>query len=46
MINYNHKNQSPAKIIGFFQYDTAGIPTPDLVDSGMTVDEIRKKKNN
>ena len=44
MINYNLNNQSPAKIIGFFQYDTAGIPTPDLVDSGMTFDEIRQGK--
>ena len=44
MINYNQNNQSPAKIIGFFQYETVGIPTPNLLDSGMTVEDIKNGK--
>ena len=33
--------QSPALLIGFFQYKTSGIPTPHLVDLQYSVEEIQ-----
>ena len=41
MVNYENMGQSPALILGFFQYKTPGIPTPSLIDDQHSVEEIK-----
>ena len=44
MVNYENMGQSPALILGFFQYKSTGIPTPHLIDSQYSLQEIQSQK--
>ena len=40
MVNYGDMGQSPALILGFFQYKTSGIPTPHLIECQHSLQDI------
>ena len=40
MVKYNDADESPAKILGFFQYQITGILMPELVDQGHSIEDI------
>ena len=37
-------NTCPAKILGFFKYKSKGVPTPNLIEAGHSVIEIKDNK--
>jgi hypothetical protein len=44
MVNYGTIGQSPAQILGFFQYKTPGVPTPSLIDEHHSQEDIAMQK--
>ncbi len=42
--NGETNNTCPAKILGFFNYKSKGVPMPDLVEAGHSVMEIKANK--